>query len=206
MSTLTNLETLCANRGEILSDFLHERQWAVNEKDANDRTFLLPPCEDTSRWKDLVELISRQGIEAEYAQKPFVAENVVDIWANKLASRTFPKGMLVARSRQPHHRMLHTLCTFEPHLTDSLTMAHPVHTVVRLAEKNELRLSGLLWPEAGQRLANTAYATVDSVGRGQLILFATDPTYRMWLPCMQRLFFNATLSGPGMGTSQPLPW
>jgi len=85
-------------------------------------------------------------------------------------------------------------------------MAHPVHTVVRLAEKNELCLSGLLWPEAGQRLANTAYATVESVGRGQLILFATDPTYRMWLPCMQRLFLNATLSGPGMGTSQPLPW
>jgi len=122
VSTLTNLEILCANRGEILSDFLHERQWAVNEKDANDRTFLLPPCEDTSRWKGLVELISRQGIEAEYAQKPFTAENVVDIWANKLASRTFPKGMLVARSRQPHHRMLHTLCTFDPHLTDSFLL------------------------------------------------------------------------------------
>ena len=579
VSTLTNLETLCANRGEILSDFLYERQWAVNEKDANDSTFLLPPCEDTSRWKYLVELISRQGIEVEYSQKPFVAENVTDIWANKLARRTFPKGTLVARSRQPHYRMLHTLCKFDPRLTDTflleerkelenhrktllydvtawnLPMAfgvesywaenisdvelspespgplrdlprlskksgygylidfknsstysilvrlfdkkchpriaikpfkmeaiqyepgtvllrahenpddlletlqkiasdfaigvhavdsalaedgpdlgsgkfelltaprvaiasqwpirstsfgsvwylldhqlqlqsspiniqgisridlrkynvlvlpdsgdlgpvldkkaiekikrwvegggtliavggsaafvadkdrglssvrlkrdvldklaeykeamereknardikidpnqlwgtktseektikpekeekekdeskkpeeskaktdteklkrtdewrrifsptgtfltgtvntehwlgfglqdklplmfrgrnafmskHPVATVVRLAEKDELRLSGLLWPEARQRLADTAYATVESVGRGQLILFATDPTYRMWLPCMQRLFLNATLLGPGMGASQPLPW
>lgn len=577
VSTLTNLDTLCANRGEILSDFLQDRQWAVNEKDADDdRTFLLPPCEDNSRWKRLVELISRQGIEAEYAQKPFAAENVVDIWANKQARRTFPKGTLVARSRQPHHRMLHTLCSFDPHLTDSflleerkelenrrktllydvtawnLPMAfgiesywaenisdvelrpespglpkdlpklskkngygylidfnnsstysvlvrlfdkkchpriaikpfkmegrqyeagtvllrshenpddlletlqkivsdfvinvhavdsalaedgpdlgsrkfdllaapqvaiasqwpirstsfgsiwylldhqlrlqsspiniqsisridlrkynvlvlpdsgnlgsvldkkavekikrwaegggtliavggsaafvagkdrglskvrlkrdvldklaeykeaverekdardikidpnqlwgaktseektvkpeiekdetkkpeesktktdteklkrtdewrrifsptgtflagtvntehwlgfslhdklpvmfrgsnafmskHPVTTVVRLADKDQLRLSGLLWPEAGQRLANTAYATVESVGRGQIILFATDPTYRMWLPCMQRLFLNATLLGPGMGASQPLPW
>ncbi|MGB2864011.1 MAG: M14 family metallopeptidase [Sedimentisphaerales bacterium] len=576
VSTLTNLDTLCTNRGEILSDFLQDRQWAVNEKDANDRTFLLPPCEDTSRWKRMVELIERQGIEAEYAQNPFVAENVVDIWANKVARRTFPKGTLVARSRQPHHRMLHTLCTFDPRLTDSflleerkelenrrktllydvtawnLPMAfgiesywaenisdvelrpespdpprdltklskksgygylidftnsstysvlvrlfdkkchpriatkhfkmegrqyeagtvllrshensddlletlqkiasdfvinvhaldsalaedgpdlgsrkfellaapqvaiasqwpirstsfgsiwylldhqlrlqsspiniqsisridlrkynvlvlpdsgdlgpvldekavekikrwveaggtliavggsaafvadkdrglssvrlkrnvldklaeyeeaverekdardikidpnqlwgaktseektikseiekddtkkpeeskaktdteklkrtdewrrifsptgtfltgtintehwlgfglqdklpvmfrgsnafmskHPVETVVRLTDKDELRLSGLLWPEAGQRLANTAYATVESVGRGQLILFATDPTYRMWLPCMQRLFLNATLLGPGMGASQPLPW
>ncbi|MFC1604305.1 M14 family metallopeptidase [Planctomycetota bacterium] len=576
VSTLANLETLCANRGEILSDFLQDRQWAVSEKDAEDHTFLLPPCEDTSRWKRLVELIKRQGIEVEYAQKPFVAENVVDIWANKHASRKFPKGTLVVRSRQPHHRMLHTLCTFDPHLTDSfllkerkelenrrktllydvtawnLPMAfgiesywvgsisdvelnsespdppldlpklskksgygylidfknsgtysvlvrlfdkkyqpriatkpfkmegrqyeagtvllrshdnpddlfetlqeitsdfvinvhavdsalaedgpdlgsrkfellaapqvaiasqwpirstsfgsvwylldhqlrlqsspiniqsisridlrkynvlvlpdsgnlgavldekavekikrwaegggtliavggsaafvagkdrglssvrlkrdvldklaeyeeaverekdareiqidpnqlwgaktseektikpetekdetkkpeeskaktdteklkrtdewrrifsptgtflagtvntehwlgfglqdklpvmfwgsnalmskHPVQTVVRLADKNEMRLSGLLWPEAGQRIANTAFVTVESVGRGQIILFATDPTYRMWLPCMQRLFLNATLLGPGMGASQPLPW
>ena len=83
---------------------------------------------------------------------------------------------------------------------------HPVTTVVRLAGESELRLSGLLWPEARQRLADTAYATVESLGRGQVILFATDPTYRMWLPGMQRLFLNAVLLGPGMGTSQPLPW
>jgi hypothetical protein len=83
---------------------------------------------------------------------------------------------------------------------------HPVDTVVRLGDKDELRLSGLLWPEAKERLADTAYATVESMGRGQVILFATDPTYRMWLPGMQRLFFNAILLGPGMGTSQPLPW
>jgi len=83
---------------------------------------------------------------------------------------------------------------------------HPVRTVVRLDDKNKLRLSGLLWPEAKERLADTAYATVERVGRGQIILFATDPTYRMWLPGMQRLFLNSVLLGPGMGTSQPLPW
>ena len=83
---------------------------------------------------------------------------------------------------------------------------HPVRTVVRLADEEDLRLSGLLWPEARERLALTAYATVESVGRGQIILFATDPTQRMWLPGMQRLFLNAVLLGPGMGTSRPLPW
>jgi len=81
-----------------------------------------------------------------------------------------------------------------------------VATVVRLAEKDKLRLSGLLWPEAKQRLADTAYATVESIGQGQLILFATDLTYRVWLPAVQRLLLNAILLGPGMGTSQPLPW
>ncbi|MHC4120892.1 MAG: M14 family metallopeptidase, partial [Planctomycetota bacterium] len=83
---------------------------------------------------------------------------------------------------------------------------HPVRTPVRLAGPDELRLSGLLWPEARQRIANTAFTTVESVGRGQIILFATDPTYRMWLPGAQRLFLNAVLLGPGMGASQPLPW
>jgi hypothetical protein len=83
---------------------------------------------------------------------------------------------------------------------------HPVSTVVRLDDKGELRLSGLLWPEARDRLANTAYATVESLGEGQVILFAVDPTFRTWLPGMQRLFFNAVLLGPGMGTSQPVPW
>jgi hypothetical protein len=83
---------------------------------------------------------------------------------------------------------------------------HPVRTPVRLAGADELRLSGLLWPEARQRIAQTAYATVESVGRGQIILFATDPTYRMWMPGAQRLFLNAVLLGPGMGASQPLPW
>ena len=83
---------------------------------------------------------------------------------------------------------------------------HPVRTIVRLDDKNKLRLSGLLWPEAKERIADTAYATVERVGRGQIILFATDPTYRMWLPGMQRLFLNSVLLGPGMGTSQPLPW
>jgi len=83
---------------------------------------------------------------------------------------------------------------------------HPVRTVVRLDNKNKLRLSGLFWPEAKERIADTTYATVERVGRGQIILFATDPTYRMWLPGVQRLFLNAILLGPGMGTSQPLPW
>ena len=83
---------------------------------------------------------------------------------------------------------------------------HPVSTVVRLEDKCCLRLSGLLWPEARERLSNTAYATVESLGNGQVVLFATDPTFRTWLPGIQRLFFNAVLLGPGMGTSQPVPW
>ncbi|UCC30622.1 MAG: hypothetical protein JSU86_20805 [Phycisphaerales bacterium] len=83
---------------------------------------------------------------------------------------------------------------------------HPVKTPVRLAAKDNLRLSGLLWPEARDRLANSAYATVERVGYGQIILFAGDPFFRAYLEGTGRLFLNALLLGPGLGTSQPVPW
>ena len=118
VSTLTNLETLRANRREILGDFLADRRWAVGEQDAHGRTFLLPPGGDASRRQQLIELIKRQGIEVEFAGQAFEAENVTDIWAKKFSSRKFPKGTLVVRSRQPRRRMLETLCNFDPHLTD----------------------------------------------------------------------------------------
>jgi len=83
---------------------------------------------------------------------------------------------------------------------------YPVTTPVRLADNEHLRLSGLLWPEAKERLADSAYVTIESVGRGQVILFAFDPTFRTWLAGSERLFINAVLLGPGMGTSPPVPW
>ncbi|MBL7187367.1 MAG: hypothetical protein ISS70_13680 [Phycisphaerae bacterium] len=117
VSTLANLETLRANRRQIIRDFLADRQWAIEEKDAG-HTFLLPPCADTSRQNRFIELLERQGIEVEFAQESFDAKGVSDVWAKKLASRKFPKGTLVVRSQQPRRRMLQTLCNFDPHLTD----------------------------------------------------------------------------------------
>ncbi|KPL23937.1 MAG: hypothetical protein AMJ75_04985 [Phycisphaerae bacterium SM1_79] len=118
VSSLANLETLAANRLEILRDFLTDRQWAVSDEGPHNETFLLPPAKDVSRWRHLVELLNHQGIEAELAEGSFEAEEVTDIWGNKFASKQLPKGTLVARSRQPHRRMLHTLSAFDPHFTE----------------------------------------------------------------------------------------
>ena len=118
VSSLTNLETLAANRREILSDFLAERQWAVSNKGPLNETFLLPPAKDVSRWRSLVELLKHQGIEVELADGSFEAEEVTDLWGNKFEKKELPKGTLVAKSRQPHRRMLHTLLAFDPHFTE----------------------------------------------------------------------------------------
>jgi hypothetical protein len=67
-----------------------------------------------------------------------------------------------------------------------------------------LRMSGLLWPEAADRLAHSAYVTRESVGAGQIILFAASPTFRGSTKGTLRIFSNALIYGPGMGASPPI--
>jgi hypothetical protein len=82
----------------------------------------------------------------------------------------------------------------------------PVRTPARLGTVTTLRLSGLLWPEARERFARSAYATREARGRGQLILFAGQPNYRASFEGAERLLINALLLGPGCGTVQPIEW
>jgi hypothetical protein len=64
-----------------------------------------------------------------------------------------------------------------------------------------LRMGGLLWPEAQERLANTAWVTRERVGRGQVILFATTPEFRGTAAGMRRVMGNAVVYGPGLGAA-----
>lgn len=64
-----------------------------------------------------------------------------------------------------------------------------------------VRMSGLLWPEAAQGIANTAYLTRERQGRGQIILFAGQPNFRGAARGTNRLLLNALVYGPGLGTS-----
>ena len=74
-----------------------------------------------------------------------------------------------------------------------------------LPEGQELRVraGGLLWPEARERIASSAYVTRESVGRGQVILFAHPPASRAAQLGAMRVLENALILGPGLGTSQP---
>jgi len=64
----------------------------------------------------------------------------------------------------------------------------------------KLRMSGLLWPEASQRIANSAYLTQESKGNGQIILFASQPNFRGSTKGTNRLLLNALVYGAGLGT------
>ncbi len=82
----------------------------------------------------------------------------------------------------------------------------PVSTAVRFSDALHLRLAGLLWPEARERIADSAYLTRERWGSGQVILFAGMPAFRGYHQATARLFSNAVIFGPGMGSSQPSDW
>jgi hypothetical protein len=65
-------------------------------------------------------------------------------------------------------------------------------------------MSGLLWPEAAERLANSAFVAREAVKNGQVIYFASSPVFRAGALGTQRIFSNAIVCGPGMGTRQPI--
>ncbi|NJD18014.1 MAG: hypothetical protein FIA95_01830 [Gemmatimonadetes bacterium] len=69
--------------------------------------------------------------------------------------------------------------------------------VGRYAGEDDLVLSGIVWDDARPQLANKAFLIHQPVGRGQLVAFAEDPTYRAYAETTELLFMNAVLLGPG---------
>jgi hypothetical protein len=64
-----------------------------------------------------------------------------------------------------------------------------------------VRMSGLVWPEASQRIANSAYLTREKIGKGQVILFSGEPNFRGSTIGTNRLWLNAVIYGSGLGTN-----
>jgi hypothetical protein len=147
-----------------------------------------------------------------------------DAWQAML----MPSGALVATRVDPTHwlaagtgRMLPVLYSNSPVLMASPPVESPFRIGVyhgREAEAGMLnwapipaqqelivRMSGLLWPEARQRIASSAWVTRESVGRGQVILFAHAPAFRAAQLGAIRVLENALVLGPGMGANQPVP-
>ena len=82
----------------------------------------------------------------------------------------------------------------------------PVQTPARFSKASQLRLSGVLWPEARKRWEKSAYATREEIGKGQVILFADEPNFRSYFYGTTRLLINSLLLGPGFGTQQAEVW
>lgn len=65
----------------------------------------------------------------------------------------------------------------------------------------KVRMSGLVWPEASEKIANSAYLTREQIGNGQLILFSGQPNFRGSTKGTARLWLNAVVYGAGLGTT-----
>ncbi len=138
-----------------------------------------------------------------------------------------PSGALVATRVDPEHwltagsgEMLTVLFSNSP-----ILMAHPpIEAPLRVGvygsadreaglvgwapvpqgQSLNVRAGGLLWPEARDRIASSAWVTRESVGRGQVILFAHAPAFRAAQLGAMRVLENALILGPGIGTNQAI--
>ncbi len=125
-------------------------------------------------------------------------------------ARTFgPQGVIMRLELNPEHWLSFGTggrASAIVYSQNALLAKDNVQVPARIAGPDKMRLSGLLWPEARERWANTAYCTRESMGKGQIILFADEPFFRAYFHGTRRLLENAIVFGPGMGTSFPAPW
>lgn len=120
-----------------------------------------------------------------------------------------PRGAILRVDLDEEHWLAYGAGKSVPALmfsSQALLSRYPVRTPARFAQADGLRLSGLLWPEARDHWARTAYATRESRERGQIILFSGDPVFRGFFRGTERLLLNALLLGPGFGTNPPVGW
>ncbi len=120
-----------------------------------------------------------------------------------------PRGAILRTNLNPNHWMAYGLGDKIPAILYSsyaFLAMDPVEVPARFAAGRNLRISGLLWPEARRRWGNTAYTTREKVGRGQLILFADDPFFRAYFYGSGRLLINAILLGPAFGAKEGVGW
>ncbi len=136
--------------------------------------------------------------------------NAKDLEMQDERARLFmPRGAILKVDLDEEHWLAYGAGKSVPVLvftSQALLSRYPVRTPARFAGTDGLRLSGLLWPEARDRWARTAYATQESRGRGQIILFSGDPVFRGFFLGTERLLLNALLLGPGFGTTPPVGW
>ena len=67
---------------------------------------------------------------------------------------------------------------------------------VLYSKKKELVVSGFEWPDNKKTYSGQAYATVDKVGKGSIILLAEDPVFRVTYTATAKLLTNAIFLGP----------
>ena len=145
--------------------------------------------------------------EAAGSSKDMRAEEIER--ADQRLRRFRPRGALLRVDFDAEHWLTAGLGERSPVFADAdlaLIARPPVEVAGRYARADSLHLSGLLWPEGAERLARTAFLTRERRGKGQVILFAGDPVFRRSMRGLERLFVNAIVLGPGLGTERPAPW
>lgn len=127
----------------------------------------------------------------------------------EIARLYMPRGAMLRADLDPEHWLAYGMgerAAVTVFTSSAFLARTPVETPARFAAADSLRVAGLLWPEARERWARTAYATREGKGKGQIILFAGEPHFRGYSLGSRRMLLNAILLGPGLGTQRVPPW
>jgi hypothetical protein len=150
------------------------------------------------------EHLKKNPNKEEHKEAP---ENIKEI--DRMGRKFRPQGAILKVNMDPEHWLSFGCGNYVSVLynTGNVFMAkNPVKIAGRLAEESNLRLGGLLWPEAKSRIAESAWVTQESYGKGQIIIFATEPHFRGYFRASERVLLNAIYLGPGMGTTHSVSW
>ncbi len=205
-----SLEQLIEDDLGPYQDALH-REWLADHQPLPEQIWVHTAATSAVPWTDMPDLPSADERKRR------------DSWQ----SRFMPSGALVATRADTRHwlnaggnEFLTVLFSNSPILMAQPPVESPLRVGVYSAaetsadlvgwapvpEGQELRVraGGLLWPEARERIASSAWVTRESVGRGQVILFAHAPAFRAAQLGAMRVLENAMILGPGMGASAPI--
>jgi hypothetical protein len=87
---------------------------------------------------------------------------------NEKAQTFAPQGVIMRLELNPEHWLSFGTggrASAIIYSASALLAKDPVQVAARIAGPDKMRLSGLLWPEARERWANTAFCTRESMGR-----------------------------------------
>ena len=193
--TATGLSQVRIKR-QVLDKLDHYDTWLAREIAAES------PVVDTMAVWHPDKVPAEDGGEEEEPKRPGLqAAEELDKWQR----RFFPRGVILRSQVDTEHWLAFGMDAQMPiglYTTHAFMAAEPVKAVARLSpEQDNLRMSGLLWPEARQRWAGTAVLTRERMGNGQIIMFATQPYFRAYWRGTWQPFMNAILYGPGFTRS-----
>lgn len=133
------------------------------------------------------------------------ADTHVSKEADELARKLSPSGVIMRVNIDEEHWLGFGLRGNVPVMVRgsySYVTKQNSNVAGRFAGYEDVKLSGILWPEARERWADSVYSARESVGKGQVVMFATDPNFRGYFLGGERMLLNAILLGPGFGTQQ----
>ncbi len=182
-----------------------EREHAAREIEIDEAAVWNGPVAEEADEGEKADGKEKDEKDGESDPKDKKPEADVEAYARRFA----PQGVTLRALTDPEAWITSGIDEVLPVLvsgSDVFLAKQPVTTAVRLDQAGALRLAGLLWPEARERLANSSWLTVERKGHGQIVLFAAQPAFRGYHLASARLFANAVVLGPGLGADQPLGW